>query len=131
MPFRVTQDAGAGASYGNPFVGPIDHTVAIDVDLTAMTTGEIDAYGYLKPGIPLLKTGAKVTAGAVFGVTVEAIKVAADNAGATIAALGTIRVAVATVGQVNQDVCEDNLERVFTAAEIAGFNLAGSKLVLL
>jgi hypothetical protein len=131
MPIRFSKTVQSGTIYGNPFVGPINHTVAIPVPLAALTNKEIDADGYLKPGIPLTKAGALVTAGAVFGVTVEAVKVATDNANATIAALGTVWVAVVTTAvQVNQDIAEDNLGRVYTAAEIAGF-AASTGLVLL
>jgi hypothetical protein len=84
------------------------------------------------PGLPLTKAGALITTGVfVFGVTVEAIKVADDNAAATIAALGIQELAVATICQVNRDLAEDNLGRAYTAAEVAGFDLAGSKCVLL
>lgn len=132
-PIRITQVSYTPAKdYGNPLVGPIDHTVAVPVTLSTMTTREIDAKGFLRPGIPLTKAGAKITAGvAVFGVTVEVIKVADNNAAATIAALGVQNVAVATIGQVNRAIAEDNLEAAYTADEVAGFNLAGSKLVLL
>lgn len=132
MPVRVTVDSGGGQDLANPFVGPVNHTVGIQVALSTMTTGEIDKYGYLKPGLPLTKAGAKIAAaGFVFGVTVEAVKVAANNLAATIAALGTQEAAVATIGQVNRKIAEANLMRVYTAAEIAGFDLAGCKLVLL
>lgn len=113
------------------FVGPVDHTVAVPVNLTLLTNKEIDTDGYLKPYIPLTKAGILVTAGRVFGVTVEHIKVAKDNASATIAALGTIDVVVATMCQLNRAIAEDVLDRVYTAAELAGFDLAGSHIVLL
>jgi hypothetical protein len=134
MPIRNTKDTSLSSARTSesPFVGPIDHTVGVLVDLTAFTTGEIDANGYTKAGIPLRKTGAKVTAtNFVFGVTVEPVKVAKDGDSATIAALGTVELAVATICQVNQDIAEDLLGRAYTAAEIAGFDLAGSKCVLL
>lgn len=113
------------------FVGPIDHTVAVPVNLSLLTNKEIDANGYLKPYIPLTKAGALVTAGSVFGVTVEHVKVAVDNAAATIAALGTEDVAVATICQVNRAYAEDVLDRVYTAAELAGMAPGASGVVLL
>lgn len=131
MPIRITNTAG-GTGYGNPFVGPADHTTHVKVDISGMTNKEIDAYGYLKPGVPLRETGVLLGSGhLVFGVTVEAQKIIADNESATIAAGTDCFVAVGTIGQVNQDIIEDNLGRALTADEIAGFNLAGSKIVLL
>jgi hypothetical protein len=132
MPIRLNRTSGTvGFIYENVFVGPTDHTVAIAVNLAALTSAEIDANGYLKPGIPLSVTGGLVTAGYVFGVTVEEVKVADNNATATISALGTQDIAVATIGMVNRKVAQDILGRAYTAAEAAGFNLAGSKLVLI
>lgn len=131
MPIRFTKTTQGGTIYGNPFVGPINHTVAIPVPLSALTDDEIDADGYLKPGIPLTKAGALLAADqTLFGVTVESVKVADNNLPATIAALGTVWVAVVTTAvQVNQDIAEDNLGRAYTAAEIASF--AGSGITLL
>jgi hypothetical protein len=133
MPMRVeTLTAARDLVHGTDgFVGPVEHTVAVPVLLTAMTNKEIDSDGYLKPYIPLLKTGAPVTAGAVFGVTVEHIRVANDNIAGTIAALGTIDVAVATVAQLNRAIAEDVLDRAYTAAELTGFAAAGCHVVLL
>jgi hypothetical protein len=223
----VTKTTGA-AVYGSPFVGPVNHTAAIDVDLTGLTSDEIDAKGYLKPGVPLSRAGALIAAltrstpgtpaytragtsdgvigsvvgrfgapaetitatcitedtdagtfrvegsvsgflgiatvavafdspvigftiadGAedwdigdvitipvtggvqdkVFGVVPAPTKVAADNAVATIAALGTVPVVLALIGAINRDVVEDHLGRALTAAEVAGF--AGTPVVLL
>ncbi len=131
MPLRISTTDG-GASHGNPFVGPIDHTAHVKVDVSALTTYEIDANGYLKPGVPLTQAGILVASGYVFGVTVEAVKVANSNSSADIAAVTVDPfVAVATAGQVSQDIAEDTLGRAYTAAELAGFDLAGSKLVLI
>jgi hypothetical protein len=227
MPLKFEKTFTGEADYGNPFVGPVDHTAPIDVDLSTLSDDEIDAKGYLKPGIPLtsaaalaaaqtrsvpgsptpgggntgngtvgaatggfgapaetititftttgataafrvegsvsglIGTGAvgtpfdspvisltisdgsadwtigdtlvyEVTAGVsnrLFGVTLEPRKVAADNADATIAALGVETIIVATIGQVNRDILEDNLGRSLTAAEVAAF--ADSTLVLI
>lgn len=115
-----------------PFVGPVNHTVPIQVDITQFTAKEIDDNGYLKPGVPLTKAGAMLVAtNFVFGVTVDYKKVAPSNSATDIAAAGNQDVPVVTICQVNQDVAEDILERAYTAAEIAGFDLAGSKCVLL
>jgi hypothetical protein len=131
MPIFITEVAG-GASYASPFVGPVDHPAHVKLDISGMTDDEIDANGYIKPGVPLRESGVLIGSGnPVFGVVIEATKVAADNASGTLAAATDVFVAVATIGQVNQDIIEDNLGRALTADEIAGFNLAGSKLTLL
>jgi len=223
---QFTRSAIGALDYGNPFVGPIDHTAPAVVDLSDLTNKEIDARGYLKPGIPLtsaaalaaaltrstpdagtvttgnangvisavsggwgapaesitvtftttgataaftvegtvsgfIATGAVgtpfaspiinfsiadgstdwevgdvvtfvVTAGVsnrIFGVTIEPVKVADDNEAGTLAALSTLKVILATIGQVNRDILEDNLGRALTAAEVAAF--ADSTLVLI
>lgn len=130
MPIRISGMSGGGDGfYGSPFVGPVDYAYAIQVDLSALTADEIDAFGFLKPGVPLTAAGALVGTGdKLHGVTVEAMKVAADNQTATIAALGTIDVPVVVIGMVNRDIAEDILGRAYTADEVAGF--AASNIVL-
>ena len=134
MPLRnVTLSAARDLAGGTDgFVGPVDHTVAVPVLLTNMTNKEIDSDGYLKPYIPFTKAGILVgSTVAVFGVSVEHIKVANDKVAGTIAALGTIDVVVATICQINRAIAEDVLDRAYTANELAGFLLAGSHIVLL
>jgi hypothetical protein len=130
MPFRVTNPVTTGGEmYASPFVGDVGHTAQIAVNIANLTTSEVDANGWLKPGVPLTQAGALVgAAAAVFGVTIEAIKLVANNGAAR---TGTFQIAVGTIGQVNRKVCEDNLGRVLSANEIAGFGLAGSTLKLL
>lgn len=132
MPMKVTATATAGEVHPNPFVGPINHTVGIQVDVSTLSTDEVDQYGYLKPGVPLTSGGILVGAAPafVFGCVVEAVKVADDNS--NLAGVTTdVEVAVATICQINRDILEDSLGRVLTANEIAGFDRAGSKCVLL
>ncbi len=130
-PIRITSTTRSGATYASPFIGPVNDFVQIPVPLSALTSNEIDDYGYLRPGIPLTSAGALVGADPafVYGVTVEAIKVADDNESGTIAALGTVNVGVGVSGVVNTDMCASMLERALTANELAGFNRAGCKLV--
>jgi hypothetical protein len=229
-PITINPDTGADFAYASPFVGPINHTESLAVPLSGLTADEIDAKGWLKPGVPLTKAGALVavetvsTPGAfaaaggntgngtvtgvsgrfgapaetitltaiiaaanggtfrvegsqsgnlgnavvgvafnsgtigftindgatdfvvgdkftsvvvggvmdaVRGVTVEPVKVADDNESATIAGLGTVHIAVATIAQVNKDVIEDILDRSLTAAEIAGFDEPGCSVKLI
>lgn len=134
MPLSITNTAG-GASHGNPFVGPIQHTAHVKVDISGLTTKEVDINGYLKPGVPLTQAGILVTSGFVFGVTVEAVKLPLATVPPTDGTLATETgdcfVAVGTMGQVSQDIAEDTLARAYTTEEKAGFDAAGSKLVLI
>jgi hypothetical protein len=124
---RITKKAG-GTSYANPFIGPVQHPANVLIDVSTLSANEVDAKGYLKPGVPVNKTGDLVTAGFVFGVTIEATKIAEDNT--DLANTPDTFVAVETSGLVNRDIVEDILGRALTAAEIAGFDAAGSKLAL-
>lgn len=129
MPIRVATGAAGGTAYTSPFVGPVDHTKQIAVNIANLTTDEVDPNGYLKPGVPLTSGGALVTTGlAVFGVTIEAIKLVANNGAAR---TGTFQVSVGIIGAVSQDVIESNLGRALAAVEVTGFGLAGSTLKLL
>ncbi len=132
MPIKITNPASlGGSSVESPFVGPVNHTVSIPIPASGLTTAEVDANGFLKPGVPVLRTGALVTAGAVYGVTVEATKIAKSNAAADLTAAGSPEVAVALIGTLNRAIMEDNLGRALTAAEIAGFVAAGSLIKLI
>jgi len=101
--------------------------------LTGFTNAEIDSLGYLKPGVPVEANGTLVDAAAqtVFGVTIEAIKVANGNAAGDISGAGTQQITVMTIGQVNKKVIEDNLGRALTANELAAFAIGGCKIALL
>ncbi|HSH45054.1 MAG TPA: hypothetical protein VK966_04320 [Longimicrobiales bacterium] len=132
MPTRIESGLTEGVAYASPFVGRADHTLAIRITPGDFTTDEVDAHGYLKPGVPLDRDGALVGAAPahVFGCVAEAVKIADDNAAATLAAADAVDVAVVVLGVVNRDVLEDILGRALTADEAAGFDRAGSKLVL-
>lgn len=131
MPISATTTPG-GSVHPNPFRSPLDHPDQIRLDVSGLTAYEVDARGYLKPGVPLTKGGVLVTVGvAVYGCNIEAVKVAANNAPATLAAAPDVDITVDTMVLVNQDILEDCLGRVLTAAEIAGFGLAGSTCKLI
>jgi hypothetical protein len=118
---RVTETAG-GDNYGNPFIGKVEHVVSIDVNIANLTDDEVDAQGRIKPGTPLAADGTTVGAAeAVYGVVIEAIKLTEGNDALR---TGTFQIAVCTHGLINRDVCEDNLGRVLSANEIAGFGLS-------
>jgi hypothetical protein len=135
MPIGITTTTG-GTAYASPFVGPVNHVLHVKVDISGLTTDEVDANGFLKPGVPLnnASPAVLVASGFVYGVTVEAVKLPLATIPPTNTTLGTetadCLVAIATHGIVNRDIAEDNLGRAYAAAEIAGFAAAGSKLSL-
>ena len=98
----------------------------------------MDSFGYLKPGVAFTAAGVLIpAAGVVFGVTPESLDVlhilpySGITFAAALAAAGVQQLAVVTIGQVNRKIMEDNLGRVLTANEIAGFGLAGCLIKLL
>jgi hypothetical protein len=119
--------------HARPFIGPASHIAMVKVDISDLTTYEVDENGYIKPGLPLDKSGNTIGDGvAVFGCVAEATKIVDANPTNTSLGnnTGTAFVPVATICQVNRDIVEDVLGRALTAYEIAGFDLAGSKCVL-
>jgi hypothetical protein len=132
MPIKVSNPAAEDSTYQSPWVGPVDHTVSIAVPMSGLTAAEVDSKGYLKPGVPLTRAGALVgAAAAVYGVTLEPLKVANGNTAPDLAAAGTQDVAVGLIGTLNRAIGESNLGRVYNANEVAGFALAGSLIKLL
>lgn len=133
MPMSVSDTAG-GDGYGDPVLGPAEHTAPVEVDVTALSADEVDAEGFLKPGVVVKPDGSLPdgTAGEyAYGVVLEPTKVAAGNAAADLAAAATDhRIAVCTIGQIQRAIAEDNLGRVYNANEVAAVKAAGSRLVL-
>lgn len=134
MPIKVTPSAGTGQSYGNPWVGPILETAQFPINLTTLSSREVDQYGYLKPGVPLrlvagVLTKVSAPAQVIFGCTVEATKVMPTNSAGDIAAASVAyEIAVGTIGQINADLLEDILGSAPTADEISAFGAAGSTI---
>lgn len=129
MPMRSKVVATEGEIHPTPFVGPIDHTVAIRVDVSALNANLVDSDGYLKAGVLLQRNGTPIGVGTPkFGAVVEATKVA-DNNGAALATAPDIDVAVATICQLNRAILEDSLGRALSADEIA--SPAGSSPIVL
>jgi hypothetical protein len=56
MPIGIEKTEG-GTAYASPFVGPVDHTAHVQVDVSALTTTQVDSKGYLKPGVVLTLEG--------------------------------------------------------------------------
>ena len=133
MPLRSTSLTTGGDVWVSPFIGEIAHTAHVRLDVSALDAETVDENGYLKPGVPLLSTGVLVsgTGQVVYGVTIEAIKVAASNAAADLTAATDIDVAVGTIGQVNRAIIEDILGRVLNANELAAFQAAGCLVKLI
>lgn len=133
MPPKVQRNiVGASQDYGHPMVGPVNHTHQLAVNIAVLTTREVDANGYLKPGVIFDKAGILVGVAPAYnyGIVIAPVKVAKSNAAADLTAAGIQRVAVARFGLVNGDIVEDNLGAVLTANELAGFERAGTHLAL-
>lgn len=123
---------GASQDYGKVHVGPANYTHQLAVNVAALTSAEVDGNGWIKPGVIFDKAGILVGAAPAFnyGIIIEATKVAKSNSGTDLTAAGVQRVVVLRFGLVNGDIIEDNLGRVLTANELAGFERAGTHLAL-
>jgi hypothetical protein len=131
MPMQITSTAG-GVAYGNPFVGPVDLVDHVKLDVSDLTTAEVDLDGYLKPGVVLKEDGtlADGTSGEyAYGVTIEATKIATTNTGLASDTSDPL-IAVARVALINRDISEDNLGRAYSANELAAIRHATSRLAI-
>jgi len=64
-PMKVTAVLAAGEVHPNPFLGPIDYQAVVRLDVSDMSSDEVDAYGFLKPGVFLTRDGQLVEPEAV------------------------------------------------------------------
>ncbi len=132
MPLAVTKTSGT-TGYGHPFIGSVLGLQQVVVDISELTTKEVDVDGFLVPGVPFKKDGTLAdgtSAEFIYAVNPEPQKIityvptdallAADTA--------TIPVGMGTIGEINRDIAEDNLGRAYTANELAAFNAAGSMI---
>jgi hypothetical protein len=136
MPLQISTVAG-NHLYASPMVGPVDHVLHKKVDISGLTTDEVDAEGFLKPGVVfkesaglLILVGA--AAGAIF-IVHEAVRlpITLPRDNTTLAAeTGDCFVGVATHGLVNRDIAEDNMGRAYTANELTSFVTAGTHLAI-
>lgn len=125
MPLKVSSTT-RGLIHAPVFVGPINGTDVVKVDISDLSDKEVDPDGYLKPGVPFMKDGNLIgSSGVCWGVTIEATKITTGNTDAILDAETDCFVTVG-FGLCNRDIMEDNLGRALTADEIAGFDLAGS-----
>lgn len=134
MPLALATPYAAGTDLPCPVLS-IHDTVQIKLDVSNMTTAEVDINGYLKPGVPLRNSsdmGVLVSAGSqvIYGITIGHTKIAASNVTGILAAAADVLVTVQRIGIVNRDVVEDNLGRVLSADELAAFDAAGCSLRL-
>lgn len=131
MPLKVTSVAG-GTSHPNPFVGPIQHVTTVLLDVSTLATDEVDKYGYVRPGVIVQANGSVIAAPAqvAYGAVAEAVKIAADNQAATLAAAADVSVPVAIWCLINRDILEDSLARALSADELSAVNAAGSHVAI-
>ena len=134
MPIKIEKHSG-GLTHTSPFVGRMDHPLTVNVDISELTTNEVDVNGFLKPGVPFKEDGTLCdgTGGEfVYGVVVAPTRIVGKNPTNESLGADTGRqlVTVGTIGVVNRDIVEDTLGRALTANEIAAFKAAGSLLRL-
>ncbi len=132
MPISVIDTNAVDLLYPSPFIQGVEHTQHVKVNVPTLTAFEVDARGFLKPGVPLkIDTVGLATAGGdQVAMTIEPIKVAAGNSAAQLTAAALPFVACATMAQANLDVIEDILGRFLTAGELAAIRGAGSRISL-
>lgn len=136
----VTVKTQSGGTYISPFIQNHKDPETIPVVASIFSAFEVDTFGFLKPGVPLAKLAAGtgtlvgVAPAFVYGVTVEAQKIADLSTGLTLAAAltaaGTVQVTLGRRGLVSRALIEEMLGRVLTANELAGFIAAGSHIAL-
>lgn len=130
MPISINRVKNSDLVYASPFRGKSDHFVQVKIDVSALTNTQVDANGYLKPGVVLTLAGlAPTAAGDKVGVLTEPVKVHTNNT--TLADVtDDVSAGFGVIGVLNRDVMEDNMGRALTAAEVAALDGAGSRLVL-
>jgi hypothetical protein len=134
MPLKIKKTDG-GTTYGPVFIGDILGMQQVLVDVSTLTTDEVDADGFLKPGVAFQKDGTLVSAGSgqfVYAVNPEPQDLQLATIPPTNTSLGNdvklFPVGMGTIGEVNRDIAEDNLGRAYSANELAAFNAAGSMI---
>jgi hypothetical protein len=131
---QISQKTGSSV-YRPVIIGALLASMHVKVDVSTLTTDEVDAKGNIKPGVPLGRDGKKLSGAAgeaVLGVVPEAIKIVPPNpTNSTLAATtDDVFVGVAVIAAVDRDDIEKNLGRALSANEIAGFESGKCKLVL-
>ena len=137
MPLKNSVLTTPGQVYGRPFDGPTNFQVQGVIDITALTSAEVDSDGYIKPGVPLREISTGVfglvngAAQVIRAMVPESIKVANGNAAGDLsAASNAFPIGLYTRTQARRPIIEDNLGRVLSANELAAFAAAGSTITL-
>ena len=136
MPIAMKKTVGT-TTYGPVFIGSILGMQQVLVDISELTTDEVDEDGYLKPGVAFKKDGtlADGTGGEfIYAVNPEPQNLRMAVLPPTNTTLGADTrlhpLGMGTIGEVNRDIAEDNMGRAYTANELAAFNAAGSMIHL-
>lgn len=134
MPMHVKKTAG-GTTYAPVFLGEILAMEQVLVDVSELTTDEVDADGWLKPGVPFKQDGTLADgSGHIYAVNPESQNLRLDTVPPTNVSLAadtkTYPLGMGTMGTVNRDVIEDNLGRALTANELSAFAAAPCKINL-
>jgi hypothetical protein len=134
MPMHVKKTT-AVSTYDPPFLGEILAMEQVLVDISELTTDEVDADGWLKPGVPFKQDGTLADgSGHIYAVNPEAqnlhMAVLPPTNGTLAADTRTYPLGMGTMGTVNRDIIEDNLGRALTANELTAFATAPCKINL-
>lgn len=134
MPMHVKKTVGT-TTYAPPFIGEILAMEQVLVDVSELTTDEVDADGWLKPGVPFKQDGTLADgSGCIYAVNPEPQNLHLDTIPPTNGSLAadtkTYPLGMGTMGTVNRDVIEDNLGRALTANELTAFATAPCKINL-
>lgn len=122
MPLGVSTVANAGTVHPNPFVGPVNHTATVRVDVSGLSSDEVDSNGYLRPGVLLTRDGLLVSgADALLSIGTLAISGTAEKFKTT-----TTLYALVNGVQITK-TATDNL--TFSAAHVVTANLFGAILL--
>lgn len=134
MPMRVKKTAG-DTTYAPVFLGEILAMEQVLVDVSELTTAEVDADGWLKPGVPFKQDGTLADgSGRIYAVNPEPQNLFLATVPPTDVSLAAdtklFPLGMGTMGTVNRDIIEDNLGRALTANELTAFEAAAGKINL-
>src|SRR5688572_7940821 len=134
MPMHVKKTVG-DTTYAPVFLGEILAMEQVLVDISELTTDEVDADGWLKPGVPFKQDGTLADgSGHIYAVNPEPqnlhMAVLPPTNGTLSGDTRTYPLGMGTMGTVNRDIIEDNLGRALTGNEITAFATAPCKINL-
>lgn len=134
MPIRIKKTAG-DTTYAPVFLGEILAMEQVLIDVSELTTDEVDADGWLKPGVPFKQDGTLADgSGHIYAVNPEPQDLFLATIPPTNTSLGNdtklFPLGMGTMGTVNRDLIEDNLGRALTANELTAFATAPCKINL-